>query len=294
MQPKDYFIFAIFLLAFGIVDAQNRDFKGTVQESLAVKSTILRQDIKYSVYLPPDYSTSNRSYPVLYLLHGSSDNEVSWIQFGEINTTADKMISNGESAPLIIVMPDAGLTYYINNYNDSIRYEDAFFSEFIPTIEKTYRIRGVKEFRAISGLSMGGYRSLLYALKHPDMFTACLAFSAAVRNDSLMIKRLRLGEGNSIACYGKLKGDTLPETWRKNSILDLATRLPLSHLNSVKYYIDCGDKDERILGNSLLNFTLNTRKVPHEFRVRDGNHNWTYWRQSIEDGLKFLNPMFRR
>lgn len=294
MQPKNQIIFLILIFAFGIVRAQNTYLKGTVQESLAVKSNILGKDMKYSVYLPPDYSTSNRSYPVLYLLHGSSDNELSWIQFGEINCTADKLISNGESAPLIIVMPDAGLTYYINNCDNSVRYEDAFFSEFIPAIEKSYRIRGIKEFRAVAGLSMGGYGSLLYALKHPDMFTACLAFSAALRNDSLMVKRLRLGEANSIACYGNLRGDTLPDTWRKNSILDLAATLPLSRLNSVNYYLDCGDKDERILGNSLLNFSFNARKVAHEFRVRDGNHTWSYWRQSIADGLKFLKPLFCR
>jgi S-formylglutathione hydrolase FrmB len=109
-----------------------------------------------------------------------------------------------------------------------------------------------------------------------------------------MIKRLRLGEAHSTELYGKLKGDTLPETWRENSILDLAAKLPLSQLNSIKYFIDCGDKDERIYGVSLLNFTLNDRKIPHEFRVREGNHTWAYWRQSIEDGMKFLSPLFRR
>jgi len=294
MKVINYLMFSLLFFTSGLLIAQNPCFRGTVKESLIVKSTILGRDIKYSIYLPYDYNTSNRSYPVLYLLHGSTDNEVSWIQFGNINSTADRLIASGESAPIIIVMPDAGLTYYINNYNDSVRYEDAFFAEFIPIIEKTYRIREVKRFRAISGLSMGGYGSLLYAFKHSDMFAACLAFSAAVRNDSLMIKRLRLGEGNSNECYGKLVEDTLPETWRKNSILDLAAKLPLKQLNSVKYYIDCGDKDERILGNSLLNFTLNARKVTHEFRVREGDHNWSYWRQSMEDGLKFLSPIFQR
>ena len=294
MKVINYLMFSLLFFTSGLVIAQNPCFRGTVKESLIVKSTILGRDIKYSIYLPYDYNTSNRSYPVLYLLHGSTDNEVSWIQFGNINSTADRLIASGESAPIIIVMPDAGLTYYINNYNDSVRYEDAFFAEFIPIIEKTYRIREVKRFRAICGLSMGGYGSLLYAFKHSDMFAACLSFSAAVRNDSLMIKRLRLGEGNSNECYGKLVEDTLPETWRKNSILDLAAKLPLKQLNSVKYYIDCGDKDERILGNSLLNFTLNARKVPHEFRVREGDHNWSYWRKSMEDGLKFLSPIFQR
>jgi len=294
MKASFYLIISLLFSVPGFVKAQNPFIKGTVKESMVVKSTILGRDIKYSIYLPFDYNTSIRSYPVLYLLHGSTDNEVSWIQFGNINSTADRLIASGESAPMVIVMPDAGLTYYVNNFNGSVRYEDAFFMEFIPNIEKIYRIRIGKDYRAIGGLSMGGYGSLLYAFKHSDMFAVCLAFSAAVRNDSLMIKRLTLGEGNSNECYGKLVEDTLPETWRKNSILDLAAKLPLKQLNSVKYYIDCGDKDERILGNSLLNFTLNARKVPHEFRVREGDHNWSYWRQSMEDGLKFLSPIFQR
>jgi S-formylglutathione hydrolase FrmB len=287
-------ILSIILLSFKFVSAQSPCDKGSVMESLSVKSKILGHDIKYSVYLPSDYNSSNRSYPVLYLLHGYSDNETSWIQFGEVNLTADRLIKNGEASSMIIVMPDAGLTWYINSYNDSVRYEDAFFSEFIPTIEKTYRIRAKKEFRAIGGLSMGGYGSMLYALKHPDMFVACLPFSAAIRNDSLMIKRLKLGESNSIVCYGKLKGYNLPETWKKNSILDLADSLPLSQLNSVKYYIDCGDKDNLLFGNSLLHMVLMYRDVPHEFRVRGGRHEWTYWRQSIEDGLKFVSVQFSR
>jgi enterochelin esterase-like enzyme len=148
-----------------IITAQNPGDKGIVLESLVVKSKILGHDIKYSVYLPSDYNTSNRSYPVLYLLHGYTDDETSWIQFGEVNASADKLIANRECTPMIIVMPDAGLSWYINNYNGSVNYEEAFFSEFLPEIEKAYRIRKSKEFRAIGGNSMGGYGSMLYSLK---------------------------------------------------------------------------------------------------------------------------------
>jgi S-formylglutathione hydrolase FrmB len=294
MKTKYFFLISLILTILIDSNAQTPCSKGTVLESLSVKSKILGHDIKYSVYLPSDYYSSKRLYPVLYLLHGYTDNETSWIQFGEVNITADKLIENREAAPMIIVMPDAGLSWYINNYNDSIRYEDAFFSEFLPTIEKTYRIREQKEFRAIGGLSMGGYGSILYALKHPEMFVACLPFSAAIRNDSLMFKRLQIGESSSNKCYGKMNGDTLPETWNKNNVLKLAASLPLDQLKSTKYYIDCGDKDDLFYGNSLLHLVLKQRGVPHEFRVRGGKHEWAYWRQSIEDGLKFVSPIFNR
>ena len=294
MKVQYLLIISLMLSPIEIISAQNHGDKGMVLESLAVKSQILGHDIKYSVYLPSDYNTSTRSYPVLYLLHGYTDDETSWIQFGEVNAAADKLIAQRECPPMIIVMPDAGLSWYINNYNGSLRYEDAFFSEFIPEIEKLYRIRASKEFRAIGGNSMGGYGSMLYSLKHPEMFTACMAFSAAFYNDSLMVKRLRDGVANSIACYGKSNGETLPETWYKNDVLNIASTLPLSQLNSVKYYIDCGDKDERLLGSWQLNSILTDRNVPHEFRVGEGKHGWVYWRPGIEDGLKFLSPLFHR
>lgn len=294
MNKKYYLIIGLLLLSFHIIRAQVDCSKGMVNESRAVKSAILGYDIKYSVYLPADYNSSSRSYPVLYLFHGYTDDETSWIQFGEVNITADKLIESGEASPMIIVMPDAGLTWYINNFDGSVSYKDAFFKEFIPTIEKSYRIRSKKEFRAIGGLSMGGYGAILYSLNHPDMFVACLPFSAAIRNDSLMLLRLRIGESSSNECYGKLNGDSLPETWKINSVLGSATTLPISQLNSVKYFIDCGDKDELLFGNSLLHFILMDRKVPHEFRVRGGEHEWLYWRQSIEDGLRFISEEFKR
>lgn len=296
MRIKTFFLVCSTFCAFLLANAQSESENGIVNESLTIKSKILGRDIKYSVYLPSGYFTSSRSYPVLYLLHGYTDNETSWIQFGEVNTIADKLITAGKCPPMIIVMPDGGLTWYINNFNKTECYEDAFFNEFIPEIEKTYRIRAEKEFRAIGGNSMGGYGSLLYAFNHPDVFAACLPFSAAILNDSLMVKRLRIGESNSNKCYGTLNGDgdILPESWKTYSVLGLASTLPLANLNSTNYYMDCGDKDKFVFGNSLLNFILNDRQIPHEFRVRGGVHGWVYWRGSIEDGLKYLGPVFHR
>lgn len=294
MKIKYLAITWLILSSFGFISAQTSCNKGTVIESLSVSSKILGHNIKYSVYLPYDYYSSNRSYPILYLLHGYTDHETSWIQFGEVNITADMLIENREASPMIIVMPDAGLTWYINNYDGSVRYEDAFFSEFIPVIEKTYRIRAQKEFRAIGGLSMGGYGSLLYSFKHPDMFVACLPFSSGIRPDSLVIKCQKMNELNLNECYGSIDGEKLSKTWEENSILELASNLPVSSLSSVSYYIDCGDKDDFVVGNSLLHFVLMDRKVAHEFRIREGEHGWVYWRQSIADGLKFVSPLFNR
>ena len=134
---------------------------GKVIEKVNIQSKILNSTVNYAVYLPPGYENSIRSYPVVYLLHGFSDNETGWIQFGEVQHIVDMAISKGDIPPMIIVMPDGKVSWYINDVDGKNRYEDMIFEEFIPFIDKTYRTRAEKEFRAVSGLSMGGYGSLL-------------------------------------------------------------------------------------------------------------------------------------
>src|SRR5688572_6765806 len=114
---------------------------GKVFDNLSVKSKILNMDRKYAVYLPPDYETSQRSYPVLYLLHGAGDDQTGWVQFGEVLNITDREILEGRATSMVIVMPDAntGTRGYFNDLKGEWRYEDFFFEEFMPYIEKTYR-----------------------------------------------------------------------------------------------------------------------------------------------------------
>src|SRR3954469_5071348 len=90
---------------------------GKVYDNLTVTSKILKSERKFAIYLPPDYETSNRSYPVLYLLHGAGDDQTGWVQFGEVLNITDKAIKDGIATPMIIVMPDAntGQRGYFNS-----------------------------------------------------------------------------------------------------------------------------------------------------------------------------------
>ena len=162
---------------------------GKCIESLKFNSSLVDYPVEYSVYLPPDYETSERSYPVLYLLHGYSDDETGWIQFGEANTIADKGIENGDFSSCIIVMPDGKVTWYCNSFDGKDPWEDMFIKEFIPFIEKEYRIRTKKEFRAIAGLSMGGYGALKLAMRHTDLFSSCVAMSSGTFTDEEILGR---------------------------------------------------------------------------------------------------------
>ena len=287
----------IYLLLFTSVAFAQRIPAGKVIEEQNVKSDILDYNVKYAIYLPADYETSNRTYPVVYLLHGYGDDQTGWLQFGEINRYADKAIAEGKIPPMIIVMPDAKTTFYINSYDGKRNYEDFFFKEFIPTIEKDYRIKGTKKYRAVAGLSMGGFGTFIYSIKHPEMFSAAAALSAAVRNedDFIGITDARWAEAYAKVFGPNLKGaERLNDTWKANSILGLIQNKTADDLNDVRYWIDCGDDDALSKGNSLLHVALMDKKVPHEFRIRDGAHTWTYWRTGIIDALNFIGDSFRQ
>ncbi|HPG40321.1 MAG TPA: alpha/beta hydrolase family protein [bacterium] len=270
---------------------------GQVREGLSFSSKLLNKAVPFSIYLPADYDQSTRKYPVVYLLHGYSDDETAWVQFGEVNLAADVAIENRQIPPMIIVMPDAEVTFYMNDYQNKYPWEDMFIKEFIPYIEKEYRIRGGKEYRGVAGLSMGGFGTLLYALRYPDMFAACAAFSSAIWTDEEMIA-WNDNDYNFMFTdlLGKnLKGkERLTKHWQERHSLDLAKSLPVESLKKVRIYMDCGDDDFLIKGNCALHLVLKDRNIPHEFRVRDGEHNWLYWRTGITDGLKFIGQSFNR
>ena len=270
---------------------------GKVLEQKVVKSTILNRNVKYSIYLPPDYESSERSYPVVYLLHGYTDDNTGWLQFGEINRYADKAIAEGTIPPMIIVMPNGDSSFYINSYDGKESYEDFFIKEFMPAVEKMYRIKGEKRYRGIAGLSMGGYGSLVYSLKHPDLFAAAAPLSAAVFDDSTLMTMPDISWERTFGqLYGRgLKGkDRLSQAWYANSPLKLVESASADALKQVRYWIDCGDDDLLSKGNSLLHIALMEKHVPHEFRVRDGGHTWTYWRTGITDALAFIGVSFHQ
>ncbi|QJW88286.1 esterase family protein [Spirosoma taeanense] len=264
-------------------------------ESLVMNSSILNQTVKYSIYLPPDYYVSNRRYPVVYLLHGYGDNETGWIQYGEANRIVDEKIRLGELPPMIIVMPNGGATWFINDYQNKVRFEDMFVQELIPHIDSTFRTRPKREYRGISGLSMGGFGSLVLAMHHPELFGSCAALSASARTDD-MFKNIPDERYNSVfgpVFSGPVKGeDRLTVAWKRNSPINLARSAPEGDLSRVRWYIDCGDDDALSAGNAMLHVALLDRKIPHEYRVRDGAHTWAYWRSGLPDALKFIADSF--
>lgn len=262
-----------------------------VYDNLSMPSKILNGERKYAIYLPPGYETSQRSYPVLYLLHGGGDDQTGWVQFGEVQHIADKAFADGTATPMIIVMPDAntGIRGFSNTTDGAWRYEDFFFQEFMPYVEKTYRIKGEKRYRAVSGLSMGGGGTFYFALHHPELFSAACPLSASTGPLTIDDARRSAERGNQKVTEAQI------EAWYKQySALELVNAIPEDHKKDVRWYIDCGDDDFLYEGNSLIHIAMRKREIPHEYRVRDGVHSWTYWRAALPNVLEFVSAGFHQ
>lgn len=294
MNPRSVLRGAAVLLLVFLFVSEGCAQGGVVKEKLKFESTILHHDVRYSVYLPPDYETSNRWYPVVYLLHGFTGCEIDWVQYGEVDRLANDAVLQGIIPPMVIVMPDADSSWYINDAAGEQRYEDMMVKEFIPTVEKLYRVRASKEFRAIAGLSMGGFGTLMLAMRHPDLFSAAAGLSAAVVTDDELLERMKNDRWGFIGLFGKPVENQLPDWWKQYSVLNLASTIETRELTSVRWWLDCGDDDHLVRGNAMLNLILLDRKIPHEYRVRDGGHSWEYWRTGIIPALEFIGKGFTR
>ena len=260
-------------------------------DNLYLDSKILNGERKYAVYLPPDYQTSKRDYPVLYLLHGAGDDQTGWVQFGEVLHLADKSIKSGKATPMVIVMPDAqtGQKGYFNSIDKKWNYEDFFFQEFVPFVEKKYRIKPTKRFRAIAGLSMGGGGSFIYALRHPEIFSSSCPLSGdmgSLSYDDFYQKNIE-----KLTNYSR---EYIYNYYSNHNALSLIKNQTNEKLRSVSWYLDCGDDDFLYEGNSMVHIALKKRDITHEYRVRDGAHNWTYWRNALPSVLMFVSETFHQ
>ncbi|HEX3383985.1 MAG TPA: alpha/beta hydrolase-fold protein [Mucilaginibacter sp.] len=283
---KHLFSIAVLMLFSTALFAQSK-----VYDNLGMTSKILKMERKYAVYLPPDYETSDRSYPVLYLLHGSGDDQTGWVQFGEVQHIADKAFADGIATPMIIIMPDAntGRRGYFNDPKGDWNYEDFFFKEFIPFVEKKFRIKSEKRFRAVAGLSMGGGGSFVYALHHPELFSSACPLSAATGPLTVDDAKKQLSRNNP-----NVTDSAATAYYNRQSVLALVNNMPDSLKKAVRWYIDDGDDDFLYEGNCLVHIAMRKKEIPHEFRIRDGGHTWTYWRASLPNVLEFVSDAFHQ
>lgn len=286
------FVILFMLGSCALLRAQEIPSEGGRVYNLTMPSTLMPGDRNYSVYLPEGYETDTlRRYPVLYLLHGlGNTNTKGWVERGNVEAIANRVIAEGRACPMVIIMPDAGTDGpgYFNR--EGWPYEDYFFQELIPYMESHYRILPDAMHRAISGLSMGGGGTLVYALRHPELFAAACPLSALVtfptrsNNDSGWMDK-----------YPQVRAWATSAMQPENAPLDLirnATPEQLSAISRVRWYIDCGDDDYLYEGNLALYMLLREKQIPFQYRMRDGAHNWLYWQSALPDVMTFVSLSF--
>ena len=257
----------------------------------SISSEILGEDVTYNVYLPAGFDNQRpEAYPIVYLLHGLSDDYTAWDERGHMKAVADSLIACGEAASMVIVMPNAGGPDVHNTWNGYFNmpghnYEDFFFEELVPTVEERFNAGGSKSRRAIMGLSMGGGGSTVYCQRHPDMFSSCYAMSPWLDNGDDEVGTAGNGDKLELVCRAVHEHSAIE--YVRNA--DDAT---LEELRSVKWFVDCGD-DDFILQLSLDFYSEMRRKeVPAELRIRDGVHNWVYWNAALKMALPFATRSF--
>ncbi|HMD40829.1 MAG TPA: alpha/beta hydrolase family protein [Candidatus Acidoferrum sp.] len=256
-------------------------------ECVSLPSKILARDVPYCVLLPPSYDAEKtRRYPILYFLHGLGDNDQFLIHSGGMNLIED-LWEQRQLAEFLIVTPAAGASFYINSHDGKRRYEDFFLQEFLPGVEKRYRAQAGRASRGIAGISMGGYGALHFAFRHPQLFAAVGAHSAA------LIERLpNITEPNSqqvsmLRVLGSAFGSPFDGAfWIQNDPVTIART---ANLAGLKIYFDCGSEDDYGFesGAQVLDKLLTSRKIPHEFHLYPGGHDWTYFAEHLPAMLSF-------
>jgi enterochelin esterase-like enzyme len=287
MKPK---LLTVFLLFICFIYNAAIWSQGKVMESLSFFSQSLGTESRYSIYLPDSLDERQKILPVIYLLHGFSGNETDWIRYGDIVPQVHLAIREGKIPPCIIVMPDGKNSWYINSplYGN---YEDMIIQDLIPYIEHKYGNPG-KEGRAIIGLSMGGNAAFTLSMKYPELFGSCVALS---------------GSFWSVGHYTQFREKDIPhlfhdvygnnpltsEMWRENNPFDFMKEENSDRYNSVRILLDCGDDDHVIYSQLELSNFLRQMKIKHELRIRDGLHNWDYWKGHIIDAMMFCSEGFQ-
>lgn len=268
---KRFVLFSLFFVATITYSA----FSATV-DTVNVFSSAMNKNIKTVVIKPRSYD-GQKTFPVLYLLHGYSDNYGGWVNKAPV--VKDLADLHG----MIIICPDGafGSWYFDSPVDSSFRFETFVSKELVDWVDKNYKTDPVREARAITGLSMGGHGGLYLGFRHQDVFGACGSMSGGVDirpfpNNWDLAKRLGSQREH-------------PENWEKNTVMN---QLHLLTPNSSKIIIDCGTEDFFYDVNIKLHQELLYRNIPHDFISRPGVHNWVYWGNSIKYQMLFFSDYF--
>lgn len=258
----------------------------------SIYSKVLDANRQFTIYLPKSYEVdTTKKYPILYLLHGMMGVNTSWFEDQRCKDVMDQLVASGEACEMIIVSPNAGGNIYAGAWNGYFNmpgwaYEDFFYQEFLPSIEKNYRVISDKKHRAIAGLSMGGGGATSYAQRHSDMYCAVYAMSALMEIPE---------QGAPTAQNPNDKMAILTKSVMENSCvkyIEEADETRKQQLRGIAWFVDCGDDDFLLDCNIKFTQAMRGAQIPCQFRVRDGGHTSEYWHSALYTCLPFVTRSF--
>lgn len=263
-------------------------------DDIQVPTDLLTIPVPISILLPKSYlSEPERRYSVVYMLHGLGDNPKSWNDsWLRIQPTIENLENSG-LGDMIYVFPSGYKTYYCNRYGGGYPYMDMFINELIPFVDKYYRTVADKEHRAITGYSMGGFGACALALKHPETFCASAPLSMSFRTDRQYMTEEQSGWDSQ---WGKIFGGTgktgsarLTDYYKEHCPFYQFTAQNKDAVSGVHWYFTCGDNEEQLLiAGDDLHAQMRQAGIDHQYRVGDGGHEGSYWRNALKEVL----PMF--
>lgn len=227
------------------------------------RSSVVDRGRRVFIYTPPRYEAGKKRYPTLYLLHGAGDDESTWTELGKANFILDNLIAEGRAQPMVVVMTNGHPISFGDlrrSVGDNTKlYIQELRRDVIPLVERRYRVREEREFRAIAGLSMGGGQSIHAGLGHPELFAWVAAFSAFLRG-ALDHSAIQAFAGN-------------PDKANRQTKL---------------LWIAIGEEDSLLPGNQAFHQFLKEKGIEHSYKVTAGGHSWPVWRRYLEELLPLL------
>jgi S-formylglutathione hydrolase FrmB len=254
----------------------------------AMKSKFVPGNIGYCAMLPPSYDAKpGKKFPVLYFLHGLGADQ-SFLASSGASSEIEEAWEEKRLGEFVIITPQAENSFYINSRDGHTLYDDFFVKEFIPQMERRFRVMGDRSGRAIGGISMGGYGALRFAFKYPRMFV-----SVAVHMPALLEELPHGSSGVGLSVFlGTAFGSPLNERfWKENTPFVFART---ANLQGLKIYFDCGDHDNYGFdaGTRQLDRLLTARHVEHEAHIYPGGHDWQFVGEHLGASMEFQSRAF--
>jgi len=294
MRPFWRFVLLIFL-------ARSPAFAQGRIDCTSLDSQILKRPVHYCVQVPSGYDVKDAKgqlprFPVLYFLHGLGDNEQTLFKTGGW-TLIEDLRQQHKLGDFLVVAPEGRSSFYINSADSQDRYSDFFLREFMPFIEKKYRVVPGRVGRGISGISMGGYGALRFAFAYPQLFASVSAQSAALilespqqvnaaaKSGSPVVRALSLVFGNPINVAH----------WQANNPFRLAKKNQVA-VRNLAIYFNCGQNDDYGFekGAAALDRQLTAEGVNHEYHPYPGDHSLNYFLLHMGETMEFHSKVFGR